>query len=298
MSDTRNYPARFTALCSVPFVAFMGLGVITDPPAANAAPCPATMNFAVGGTGDPTGVHTPGVPAGPRTNVPYPATVDDNAQRIGRDNLTNAVSTFRAQCPGSHVTMVGYSGGAQIVGDVRDRMNGAGNMNVILVSDPRAPGGLAAVLPSVPFWWTNQGPRPASSIPTSNICRANDPVCNLGNPLQDPIHAINAGISFLTGAHNYAPHEINPAPGNHTPPSNPGPIPEVVRVPAKVKMPTPRQISPVEPFVDGTVQRQWTPPAVARGTAARNVAEVVPPVVAAALPPQVGQLLAGIPLPH
>lgn len=289
-----NHTARFTAACSIPFVVMAGMSIVIQPPAAQAAPCPATMNFAVGGTGDPTGVHTPGVPAGPRTNVPYPATVDDNAQRIGRTNLTNAVNGFRAQCPNSHVTVTGYSGGAQIVGDWRDQNPGMRNTNVILVSDPRAPGGLAAVLPSVPFWWTNQGPRPASPIPTSNICRANDLVCNIGNPLQDPIHAINAAIGFATGAHNYAPHEINPAPGNHVPASNPGPIPEVVRVPAKVKVPTPRQMSPVEPFVSGQVQKQWTPPAVARGTAARNVGEIVPPALAGFVPPQ----LAGIPLPH
>ncbi|TWS27278.1 cutinase family protein [Tsukamurella conjunctivitidis] len=290
-----NYPARFTAGCSIPFVLFMGLAVITDPPAAQAAPCPATMNFAVGGTGDPTGVYTPGVPLGPRTNVWYPGTVDDNAQRVGRQNLTNAVNSFRTQCPSSHVSVYGFSGGAQIAGDWRDQNPGMRNVNVVLIGDPRAPGGLASVLPSVPGWWTNQGPRPASPIPTSNVCRANDPVCNLGNPLQDPIHAINTAIGWVTGAHNYAPHEINPAPGNHTPPSAPA-IPEVVKVP--VKVPTPRQLSPIEPFVSGQVQKQWTPPAVARGTAARNVGEVVPPVVAAALPPQVGQLLAGIPLPH
>lgn len=287
-----NYPARFTAICSIPFVAFIGLGVITDPPAAQASPCPATMNFAVGGTGDPTGIHTPGVPAGPRTNINYPATVDDNAQRIGRQNLTNAVNAFRAQCPASHITATGYSGGAQIVGDWRDQNPGIGNANVILVSDPRAPGGLASVLPSVPFWWTNQGPRPASSIPTSNICRANDLVCNIGNPLQDPIHAINAAIGFATGAHNYAPNEINPAPGNHTPPSNLGPIPEIVRVP--VKVPTPRQLSPIEPIVSGQVQKQWTPPAVARGTAARNVGEVIPPALAGFVPPEIARIA----LPH
>ncbi|MEC4616172.1 cutinase family protein [Tsukamurella tyrosinosolvens] len=292
--NSPNYSARFTAACSIPFVVMAGMSIVIQPPAAQAAPCPATMNFAVGGTGDPTGQFTPGVPAGPRTNVPYPATVDDNAQRIGRQNLTNAVNSFRAQCPNSHVTVTGYSGGAQIVGDWRDQNPGMRNTNVILVSDPRAPGGLAAVLPSVPFWWTNQGPRPASSIPTSNICRANDPVCNLGNPLQDPIHAINAAIGFATGAHNYAPQEVNPAPGNHVPASNPGPIPEVVRVPAKVKVPTPRQMSPVEPFVSGQVQKQWTPPAVARGTAARNVGEVIPPALAGFVPPEIARIT----LPH
>lgn len=300
-----NYPARFTAACSIPFVVMAGMSIVIQPPAAQAAPCPATMNFSVGGVGDPASTNTPGVPAGPRTNVPWPATVDDNAQRIGRDNLNAAARAFRAQCPNSKIAVWSYSGGAQIAGDVRDQWNNDPVMNrnvhFTLVSDPRATGGIASVLPSIPFFWTNQGPRPASQIPTSNVCRNDDFICNMGNPLQDPIHTLNTFIAWNfgnpAGSHGYTNRDVNPAPGEHVLPNRQAPvIPEVVKVP--VKVPTPRQMSPIEPFVSGQVQKQWTPPAVARGTAARNVGEVVPPVVAAALPPQVGQLLAGIPLPH
>lgn len=290
---TANPVHQHAAACLVPIAGLAALSFLIQPaPQANAAPCPSSMTFVVGGTGDPASVNAPGVPAGPRTNINYPATLDQYSVAAGERALSGAVTTFRAQCPGSHVTMYGYSQGALVAGNVRDQMPGLGNSNVVLVSDPRAPQGISAMLPSVPFWWTNQGPRPASSIPTANICRANDLVCNIGNPLADPIHAINAAIGFATGAHNYAPHEINPAPGNHTPPSAPGPIPEVVKVP--VKVPTPRQMSPVEPFVSGQVQKQWTPPAVARGTAARNVGEVIPPALAGFVPPEIARIV----LPH
>lgn len=282
---------RHAAFCAAPIFVLAGMSGVIGAPHADAAPCPASMTFVVGGTGDPNGVNTPGVPPGPRTNVWYPATVDDHAQAVGRANLTAAVTSFRGQCPGSHVTAIGYSGGAQVVGDWRDANPGIGNANVILVSDPRAPQGIAAMLPSVPFWWTNQGPRPASPIPTSNICRTDDPICNLGNPLQDPIHAINTAIGWVQGAHGYSNGDVNPAPGQHTIPG-PATLPEVVRTP--IPVPTPRQLSPIEPFVGGQVQQQWTPPAVARGTAARNVGEVIPPALAGFIPPQ----LAGIPLPH
>ena len=296
-----NHPARVTAACSIPFVVMAGMSIVIQPPAAQAAPCPATMNFSVGGVGDPASTNTPGVPAGPRTNVPWPASVDNNAVAVGQANLTNAVNNFRAQCPGSHVTVTGFSGGALIAGNWRDANPGIQNANVILVADPRANGGISSVLPSVPFWFTNAGPRPASPVPTSNVCRNDDFICNMGNPLQDPIHTLNTFIAWNfgnpAGSHGYTNRDVNPAPGEHVLPNRQAPvIPEVVKVPLKV--PTPRQMSPIEPFVSGQVQKQWTPPAVARGTAARNVAEVVPPVVAAALPPQVGQLLAGIPLPH
>lgn len=289
---------QFCVLVTVPILGMVALSTVLGSDSntggrTQAAPCPGVMNFSVGGVGDPASVHTPGVPAGPRTNVPWPATVDDNAQRVGLANLTNAVNSFRAQCPNSHVTTVGYSGGAQIAGDWRDRNPGMRNTNVILVSDPRAPGGVASVLPSIPFWWTNQGPRPASPIPTSNVCRENDPICNMGNPLEDPI---GAAAKWIFGGypreHLYGPGTVNPAPGNHTPPPvQPMPIPQIK---APVKMPTPRQLSPVEPFVSKVTPQAWTPPAVQRGTAARNVGEVVPPALAGFVPPQ----LFGIPLPH
>jgi hypothetical protein len=292
MTIIRNY----IAICSIPLFGMTALTAVIQPPTANAAPpCPATMNFAVGGTGDPTGQFTPGVPPGPRTNVPYPATVDDNSQRIGRENLDRALRTYRAQCRNTHINVVSYSGGAQIGGDVRDSYEGdlvmRQNINFVLVSDPRSPNGLAAMLPSIPFWWTNKGPRPPSSIPTSYVCRLNDMVCNLGNPIENPIHAINTLIGWVQGSHNYAPGEIPARPGQHTPTSAPGPIPEVIRLPKKV--PTPRQMSPVEPFVNGQVQEQWTPPAVKRGTAARNVGEIVPPALAGFVPPGIQAIRIG-----
>ncbi|MFC3243860.1 cutinase family protein [Gordonia humi] len=147
---------------------------------------------------------------------------DDSVAR-GEHALDTAARAFRAECPGSHITVVGHSQGALVAGNVRDDWSDdplmRDDVDVVLVSDPRAADGAMSQLPSVIPGFTHTGPRPASPIPTSSVCHDNDAICNVGNPIHDPGHAVDAAIGYVIGAHEYqyVPHD----PGRHDlPPVN------------------------------------------------------------------------------
>ncbi|WP_336818978.1 cutinase family protein [Gordonia sp. MMO-8] len=237
-----------------------------DDTIAYATPCPDQMTFAVGGVDDPGARRVPGL-SGPVTRVRYSASIapvgdvpGDVSRREGERALDRAARSFRRQCPDSRIRIVGQSMGALVAGNVRDRWERDPVMRertaFTLVSDPRAPRGIMSMIPSVVPGLTMQGPRPQSSIATSSVCRTSDAICDIGNPLQDPGHAINAVWGYANGDHGYA--VVDHAPGRHM-------VPERVRVvpdtPIAWQPPTPRQV--LEPIVK-TVVPKHLPAPVAR----------------------------------
>ena len=189
--------------------------------------CPDTKEFAVGGVGDTRGQHVPGAPRN-ATGIAYPAslapvglTPGDVSAARGEHALNSQARAFRARCPESAIHVTGYSFGALVAGNVRDKWNRdpkmRQNTSFTLVADPRADHGAMAKLPSVIPGFTHTGPRPAGDIPTSSVCRAAaDFVCYVGNPLENPLPLINGLLGYAAGDHGYRRSEVSDTPGEHT----------------------------------------------------------------------------------
>lgn len=253
---------------------------VVQEPVADAQVCPASQNFVVGGTGDPNGGGTPNVPAGPRTNIVYPASISpvagyvsgDESVRLGTEGLTNALNDFRARCPGSGVTIIGYSLGAIVVSDVCDRLGGANTTCITEGNPKRLPGadgaGILGVLPTfIPgFHFTGWRAAPAGGPAIVEICNLRDLYCNAVNPLQDPLTFAERAIgTYCQAQHAY------PAPcADPVYPSYPVPL----------DVPNPRDLEPV--------MVQLVPSAPIRPLDAPYVptrfGDFLPPVVAASLP--------------
>lgn len=195
---------------------------------AHAGGCPSVQFFAVGGTGDGTSARVPGIPKGASvTRIHYSASIapvgnvgGDVSRREGERRLDAAARSFRASCPDSKIVVQGSSMGALVAGNVRDKWQHdpkmRRNSKFVLVSDPRAKQGIMSHIPSVVPGLTMQGPRPKSTIPTSQVCRsASDGICGIGNPLKNPGHALNAAIGYFGGEHGYENREVSQSPGVH-----------------------------------------------------------------------------------
>ncbi|MFT3714639.1 MAG: PE-PPE domain-containing protein [Gordonia sp. (in: high G+C Gram-positive bacteria)] len=154
-------------------------------------------------------------PVGP---IPY-----DQDVAIGKAATEKAVSRYQAQCPGKPVTVVGYSQGARIAGDViSDAGNGrskvkAEGLRGELYSDPRRQGldGVGGIentlagltpLPGA----TMSGPRAGGfgSVPVTGYCLQGDPICDLPNPLLRPFAAVDGLVGYFT-KHGYYPARMN-----------------------------------------------------------------------------------------
>lgn len=259
---------------------------------AYAAPCPSVMTFAVGGTGDPGAQHVPGV-SGPVTRVHYSASIapvgnvgGDASLAEGRRNLNAAARSFRQRCPNSSIRVIGNSMGAWVAGDVRDQWQHdptmRRNTSFTLVSDPRAKQGVVAMIPSLVPGLTMTGPRPHSTIPTSTICRPTDAICAIGNPLQNPGHAINAVVGYFAGDHGYSSREVTHRPGQHTVAPKTRVVPST---PIPWQPPTPQQV--LEPIVqaivpDAPITPQYTP---------TPIKAYVPPAVKHLVPRELGNIV-------
>ncbi|MGB3602729.1 MAG: PE-PPE domain-containing protein [Gordonia sp. (in: high G+C Gram-positive bacteria)] len=260
------------------------LAVSCDPATANADTCPEQMTFAVGGVGDPGARHVPGI-SGPVARVHYSASLapvgpvgGNDSAREGERNLDRAARSFRARCPDSTIVVQGQSLGALVAGNVRDKWANdptmRRNTRAVLISDPRAHNGAMSVLPSFIPGFTHTGPRPHSTIPTASTCRDDDAICNIGNPLTNPGHAINAGIGYLVGgAHGYSNNDVNKTPGQHDLPPSAQPIPETPipwapPTPRQILEPLAREVVPTAPIITDhyvpTPVRDYLPPAIKR----------------------------------
>ncbi|MFE3450473.1 cutinase family protein [Nonomuraea sp. NPDC059194] len=203
-----------------------GLAGISSPAAA--ATCDTKMIFEVGGHLDPdanvydrtNATLPPGVGF---TKIHYsasiapypgdPVSLDDSVAE-GIATLDRAVRTFHAACPGSRITISGYSQGAIVAGDMLHTLSGSGDIphhliNGVLYGDPRrigvngGPGGIETNLPTVVPGITMKGPRGFGGLRVKEICNQNDGICHSENPITNLLGFANGIAGYFLGDHAY-----------------------------------------------------------------------------------------------
>lgn len=263
----KNVCAVVAAVCAVGAVGAVVAGE------ASAGGCPQTMTFAISGVGS-NPAHVPGV-SGPRTNVHYrndPHSVVTNpigTRLSGERALSSSIRRFRAQCPNSHVRVVGHSYGAWIAGNVRDSDPQARrNATYVLVADPRAQMGVLRLVPSIPGFFDAQGPRGQAKAPTATTCRTSDVVCWAPNPVHDPIGFANSVRGYLEGEHQYRNDEVRQTPGTRIIPG-----PQKIQPPVVAPAPAP-------------IARQTPPAAASHAT----VGDYIPAPIVPHVPAEIHQI--------
>ena len=165
----------------------------------------------------------------------------------------SAIAGYQSSCPGSPVKVVGYSQGARVAGDVlSDIGNDRDDKDIVatdkngdplldengdpvivddissdglsgeLYSDPRQNGdktgrgieqSLIGVIPGL----TMTGPREGGfgDIPVTSVCAEGDPICDLPDPLYDPIGALDGLVGYFT-KHGYYPFHMYQDPASWT----------------------------------------------------------------------------------
>ena len=294
MARKNRYSAMRATLPTALIAAGLLVQVCVTTAPARAATCPVTMTFAVGGTDNGDSVDVPGIRGTHITPIQYPGSLaplgniggDDSVAR-GEHALDTAARAYRSQCPDTHIEVVGHSQGALVAGNVRDQWTNdpamRDNVNIVLVSDPRADNGAMSQLPSIVPGFTHTGPRPQSPIPTSSVCHDNDAICNIGNPLNNPGHAIGSAIGYLTGAHDYSVDEVQYAPGQH---DLPAVHPIIPSTPLDVDAPNLRET--LEPIAQAVIPDA---PMIIGRYEPTPIRDYVPQIAQHLLPPHVGDIV-------
>ncbi|MER5388975.1 cutinase family protein [Saccharopolyspora sp. NPDC002686] len=138
----------------------------------------------------------------------------DETRRVAAPALAQKVLDFHRACPGSPVTLVGYSFGALISGDAVELLAAKNEvphelLNAVLIADPRRhvadtasqgpSGGIMSVAPDGPGMHT-PGPRDFRGVKVASICREDDLVCNAANPISNA-QAFTGEMQRLPTAH-------------------------------------------------------------------------------------------------
>lgn len=106
--------------------------------------------------------------------------------RAGVNELNRLARDHRRACPGDHVKAVGHSGGAAVV-HVWAAENGptfGGNVNVVLIADPKRPAGPGGPGFAQTDWPFNTMPPLAGAdgnyggMTALQVCRRSDHICN------------------------------------------------------------------------------------------------------------------------
>jgi hypothetical protein len=207
---------------------------VGPPTAAAGTGCAPTMIFEIGGAGDGAG-HSwdhfnAKLPAGyDGRPVAYPGTIPpikgdeplDDSVDEGIANLDRAVRDYHAACPGSHITITGYSGGTLVAGAELEALSHGddvphGQLDGVLYGDPRRPavpgagllGGAGGVMTTIPTFYpglTMRGPWAGfGDLPVREVCNQNDGICNSENPINNLLAFANGWAGYLTGDHQYA----------------------------------------------------------------------------------------------
>ncbi|QRY63459.1 PE-PPE domain-containing protein [Gordonia sp. PDNC005] len=237
MTKTRSLPLLILSFTAA--VAFAPLGTGT----ASADTCGNGAAIVVAGTNAPRNGH--GVPTGGVTGVgarylnsgykvqyvDYPTSLwplgpisyDDDVA-LGKAATQSAISEYQQRCPGKPVVVSGYSQGARVAGDVlSDVANGRQKGNQIsraglsgeLYSDPRRVGrpnstgvenALIGFIPGL----TMSGPRDGGfgDIPVKQVCTEGDGICDVPDPLFDPVGAADSFLGYFL-KHGYYPGRMN-----------------------------------------------------------------------------------------
>lgn len=131
--------------------------------------------------------------------------ITDGVRELGR-----LFYEYRDRCPGSHIKILGHSGGAAVVHVWVSQNKYVGNVTAILAADPKRPAGpggpgLAGHILAVPADWLGFF-RGASgtdadfgTVSVLTICNDGDWVCN-----------INAGPKGYATTHVHGNYDLNP----------------------------------------------------------------------------------------
>lgn len=299
----RSLRAHWLIALAVPLL-LAGLAAPTGTAGADRAGCPDTQRFAVGGVGDPLGRHVPG--ASGATGIVYPASLapigqvpGDVSVAGGEVALASTARVFRLRCPQTAIHISGYSFGALVAGNVRDRWNDDPMMNqntsFTLIADPRADEGAMTRLPSMVPGFTHTGKRPVSVIPTTAICRsASDFICHTGDPRTRPLELANGVLGYLLGDHTYRDHEVATRPGDHTVAGTTrlGPPPPLVSTAPPMAAPLPALESIVEhPAVTTAVAQVNQVVAAVTPPAQLSLTEYIPTPLRDYVPPPLAPLV-------
>lgn len=216
------YRSAIAAAClCVAAAASMGATSLTSAAPAQDGSCPDQVTFAVGGTGDAHSQFVPVVPAGPRENIDYPASLAPfgggataiESIAVGSDQLDARARAYRANCPYTHINAQGYSLGAIVVSHVcndwqNDRVMNR-NTGCITVGNPIRPQRdgasgivtrlLTQLVPQLPI----AGDRSGGPIPVTDVCNTNDIICNAPSPIDNPLEFANGLVGYHEGDHGY-----------------------------------------------------------------------------------------------
>lgn len=186
--------------------AITGAGVSTADPG-----CKPTYTFGVGGFTVDTTTFPPDL-GQPSLYIPSDQPVGYNSIDIldGVRELDRLFNEYRGRCQGSHIKILGHSGGAAVVHVWVSRNKHATNITAILAADPKRPAGpggpgLAGHLLAAPLDWIGFF-RGASgtdadygTVPVLTICNDGDWVCNL-----------DAGPEGYATTHVHGNYDLNP----------------------------------------------------------------------------------------
>ncbi|MBA0051670.1 PE-PPE domain-containing protein [Streptomyces sp. AJS327] len=210
----------------------LGGGAVAAPAkgggAERAGACPEKMIFEVGGhrDGNATAYDASNarLPAGVQfTKIKYSASIapfpgdtisKDDSVREGIEKLDREVRGFHGACPGSRITITGYSQGAIVAGDELHRLSQENTIphdliNGVLYGDPRrpgvngGPGGIEGNLPTIIPGLSMNGPRGFGDLRVQEICKKNDGICHSENPITNLLGFANGVAGYFMGDHGY-----------------------------------------------------------------------------------------------
>ncbi|GAB2756120.1 cutinase family protein [Amycolatopsis magusensis] len=155
--------------------------LVAGAPAASAAPCGGTYTIAVGGFNDPTsGIFSGNV----SQRVGYSAALNSASAREGVNELNRLIRNQRNACPGQHAKVVGFSEGAAVAHIwVTENWQSFGNVNAVLIADPKRAGGPGAAGLAGQWYSGIVGPPLAGAddffgnVPTLTLC-TDDIICD------------------------------------------------------------------------------------------------------------------------
>lgn len=219
---------------------------------ADEVPCGSGAVIIVGGTNDPDADHVQKAADRYEDDgyvyrrAQYPTTLwplgavgyDDDVER-GKAAAAAQIVQYQTDCRGSPIVVVGYSQGARVAGDVLSDIGTAaeidgrrtitieGDEYVIdpdrisgeLYSDPRQDGDITGrgielsmigVLPGL----TMTGPREGGfgDVPVTEICAERDLICDMPDPLHDPIGTLDALWGYVVKHGLYYPSRMGTDP--------------------------------------------------------------------------------------